>query len=203
MQSGFVTFWLPFSLERFKNDPDDKSIYSNIFNTLTLVFGVLITCIVLAQEVLTLILPKSYNEIIPIFPFLLFIPMLYTVSEVTSVGINFKSRTINHLYVIIISVIVNVLAALLFIPLYGALGASIAMFLGYIAFFVCRTFFGRKCYFFSLDLMKFTSAFAMVLLPVIFTTFFTNSKLYLLGIFTIPVLWIMYKEDLKRTIKLQ
>ncbi|MBB5636595.1 O-antigen/teichoic acid export membrane protein [Pedobacter cryoconitis] len=197
IQSGFTAFWLPFSLEKYNNHPEDTKIYSTIFNVLVLVFGGLILGLILFQKVILLLLPATYDGILTVFPILLFIPMLYTLSEVTVVGVNYKAKTVQHLYVIIFSVIANIIIAYLLTPVWGAKGAAMAMFVGYIVFFCCRTFFGIKNYYIHFDIKRFIFAFILILIPVILTVFTNNNNLYLLSIISIAVLLRMYITDLK------
>lgn len=95
VQTGFTTFWFPYSLERYKQDPENTAPFSTVFNVLTCVFSLLILIIIMSQKILLILLPKSYSGVIPIFPMLLLIPMFYTISEVTMVGINFKKKQSN------------------------------------------------------------------------------------------------------------
>jgi O-antigen/teichoic acid export membrane protein len=198
IQSGFATFWLPYSLEQYKNKPEQKQFYSIVFNSLTFVFGVLIILVVLFQDFIMFILPDSYNGIVPIFPFILLVPMLYTLSEITVVGINFKSKTIYHIYVIVIALLANVITAFLLIPKFGATGAAMSLSIGYMVFFIMRTVFGRKNYYFSLDFLKFIIAILVIFVPISLTVFVTETPWYLLGILSLVVLFVLYRIDLKR-----
>jgi O-antigen/teichoic acid export membrane protein len=144
------------------------------------------------------ILPDSYNGIVPIFPFILLVPMLYTLSEITVVGINFKSKTIYHIYVIVIALLANVITAFLLIPKFGATGAAMSLSIGYMVFFIMRTVFGRKNYYFSLDFLKFIIAILVIFVPISLTVFVTETPWYLLGILSLVVLFVLYRIDLKR-----
>lgn len=197
IQTGFTAFWLPYSYDRFKNNPEDKKVYSQIFNNLVLVFGVLILLLVLFQNMILFILPASYKGILGVFPLLLFIPMLYTISEVTVVGVNYKAKTIQHLYVIIFSLIINISAAYLLIPHWGALGAAAAMVLGYLIFLGSRTWYGRENYYIDLDIKKFVFAFVLILIPVLFTVFSVGDY-YLTAIVSLVGLCVLYFKEVKK-----
>ena len=201
IQTGFTAFWFPYSLNRYKSDPEDTAVYRTVFNALTFTFGMIILLMVLFQDVVLWILPASYSGILPIFPILLFIPMLYTLSEVTVVGVNYKKKTVLHLYIIIFSVIANLIAAYLLIPHYGATGAAISMFAGYIVFFIGRTIYGRRNYPISLDNRKFIISFCIILATVVFTLL-SSILLYFAGIAGMIILIIMYKGDLIKLKKL-
>lgn len=196
IQSGFTTFWLPFSLERYKTNPEDTSAYSIVFNVLTFVFGMLILTLILFHKVILYILPIAYSGITTVFPLLLFIPMLYTLSEVTVVGVNFKAKTVEHLYVIIFAVAANIIVAYFLVPIWGAKGAALAMFVGYLTFFLLRTFFGKKHYCINFDMKKFIFAFILIVTSVGLTVF-TDNNLYLFSIVAIAIMIKLYFVDLK------
>jgi O-antigen/teichoic acid export membrane protein len=197
IQTGFTAFWLPYSFNQFKNYPEEKLMYSKIFNNLVLVFGVIILLLILIQNFILFILPVKYQDILTIFPILLFIPMLYTLSEVTVVGVNFMEKTVQHLYIIIFSLLVNVSFAYLLIPKTGALGASIAMVFGYFIFFVARTIYGRKNYYIDLDIKRFVFALILIFIPVIFTVLAINN-LYLISIVSLIGLFLLYSQEIKK-----
>lgn len=197
IQTGFTTFWFPFSLERYRNSPDDKTIYSTVFNALSFTFGALILLIILFQKLVLFILPTAYHNVISIFPLLLLIPMLYTLSEVTVVGVTYKKKTFQHLYVSAFSCIVNMLAAYLLIPRYGAMGASIAMIAGYFTFFIFRTYYGNKSYSITIDTRKFFVTISLVLGAAVLTII-SSTYFYLTCIGGIVTMVFMYKSDLRR-----
>ena len=194
LQIGFTTFWLPYSLNHYNKHPEVVRPFKIVFNALVFAFCTVILSIVLLQDVLLIILPKSYNAIIPVYPPLLMIPMLYTLSEITMVGINFKVKTVYHIYIIIYSLLSNSIAAYFFVPLWGAKGAAIAMFIGYMVFFAARTYYGSKTYPVSYDIKKFLIALILLCIPIFITVFF-NNHLYLVGFIFLPVFWVLYKKD--------
>jgi len=167
IQSGFTTFWVPFSYEKYQKDPENKSLYSIVFNTISLSFGILILIILVFQKLIVLVIAREYADVVNIFPVLLLIPMLYTLSEITVVGINFKKKTKMHLYIIIGSVVVNGLFAFALVEDFGALGAAISMAFGYLSFFILRTFIAKKYYDVNINLMKLSFTMAILLIPIL------------------------------------
>lgn len=167
IQSGFTTFWVPFSYEKYHKEPENKSWYSTVFNMISLSFGILILLILFFQKLIVIIIAKEYVNVVNIFPTLLLIPMLYTLSEITVVGINFKKKTKMHLYIIIISVLINGLFAHALVPDFGALGAAVSMAFGYLSFFILRTLIARKYYDTNVDLMKFSMTLGVLLIPIV------------------------------------
>lgn len=199
IQSGFTTFWVPFSYEKYHKEPDNISIYSIIFNGFTICFGLIILSILLFQKLILLVISVEYINVMHIFPILLLIPMMYTLSEITVVGINFKKQTKLHLYIIIMSLIVNVAFAYILVPDLGALGAAISMAVGYLCFFLLRTLIAKKLYDVKVNLKKFFSTLTILLIPIISSMIdFPYSEI--LCVFSLLMLLLIYKSDISTMI---
>lgn len=66
-------------------------------------------------------------------------PLLYTLSEITCVGIGISRRTVLTIWVTVAALCANVLLSLWLVPLYGAAGAVVANAVAYLVFFLART----------------------------------------------------------------
>lgn len=66
-------------------------------------------------------------------------PLLYSLSEITYVGIGISRRTVLSVWVTLAALATNVLLSLWLIPTHGAAGAVMANALAYVVFFVART----------------------------------------------------------------
>ena len=66
-------------------------------------------------------------------------PLLYTLSEITSVGIGITRRTVLTIWVTVAALCANVLLSLWLVPMHGAAGAVVANAVAYLVFFVART----------------------------------------------------------------
>ena len=171
IQSGFATFWLPFSYNLYEKDPENTAVYKQFFNLLSFAFGLIILLLISSQKIIAKILAKEYHDVIYVFPFLLFIPFLYTLSEITVVGVNFKKKTQNHFYIIVVSTIVNLFFAYFLIRKWGAMGAAISMFIGYLVFFAMRTYIAGKLYKLNVDIKKWVIGISLILLAVSASSF--------------------------------
>ncbi len=202
IQSGFTTFWIPFAYERHSKDPNDKKFYSQLFNILTVVFIVLIGIVLLSKQLIEFILPVKYAGVISIFPFLMFTPMLYTLSEIFSVGINYSKKTILHFYIIIVSTCVNTLAAYLLIRHKGAMGAAIAMMVGYICFFSMRKWLANKYYDTEISYSRFWICLVGLMIPSVLLAIYPNGYWYLLALPAIIFTLFIYREELRNINKI-
>ena len=145
-QNIFSTAWIPIAYKWHEEGVPDKR-FENI-GTIVLAFMVtLFSLVVVFRDVIMLFLGEQYRNTAKVFVFLLFVPVMYTVSETTSLGIGFAKKTVYSLYVAAASVLLNIIGNYLLIPKYGAEGAAISTCMSYIVFFWGRTLFSRKVWF--------------------------------------------------------
>jgi O-antigen/teichoic acid export membrane protein len=182
LQASFSTFWIPFVFEKFARDETDKSFYPEIFNAVTCAFLLAIQMAIAFKGIIHYLLPVSYHQSIDIFTPLLFVPMFYALSDITSVGINLRRRTIHHFYVLVTCSAVSILAGYLFIPILGAKGAVLSSFFSFLTFFLMRTLFGLTSYSLPLDWMNFVTVLAFTLVIAAVSFFFPTFPVYWLCI---------------------
>lgn len=116
------------------------------------------------------VLPSQYTEVKYLVLCSIAQPLLYTLSEVTGVGINITRRTMLSLWSTLAALVANLGFNILLVPGLGASGAVVANALAYLVFFVARTessayvwrqFARVKLYFFT------TAAVSMSVLTVV------------------------------------
>jgi O-antigen/teichoic acid export membrane protein len=132
-----------------------------------------------------------------IFPFLLFSPIMYSVSETTVVWINFKKKTYWHIVITAVSALVNYIGNALLVPVYAARGAAISTGVSYIVFFWMRTMISiGLCPEAGYKLKKMICATALMTFAALVGTF-QNSPLVnvLIGLSGIPITIVIYKES--------
>jgi len=147
LRASFCTYWTPLALERFLDkgeEPSNMLFFRNVCGVISIVmFGVAIL-IIAFKNCIPLLLGDKYFESINVVPFLVFMPVMYTISEVTYVGIDFYKKP---KYILLISIIVcvfNIIGNVILVPYFGGIGAAISTCLSYILFFILRTYFSQK-----------------------------------------------------------
>ena len=173
LQSGFHIYWVPYSMERFHKNERDKKFYSETFSILNFLILILITAAVIGKPVLKGLIDEKFYPAIAFFPFLLFVPYFYTLSEVSFVGINFKNKTHYHLIINLITLAFNALFAFLLIQKWGSSGAAMSAAATYGIFFILRSWFANKLYPLFLDWKPFAVSFLCVVLFVLSDFFFS------------------------------
>lgn len=150
-QNIFSTTWIPIAY-RWNEENVPKEKFEQVSSIVLSIMTCLFAFVVVFRDVLMLFLGNEYRNTASIFVFLLFTPVMYTISETTSLGIVFSKKTVYSLISSMIAVVFSLVGNYLLIPRYGAVGAAISNCSSYLVFFWVRTFFSRKLWFkFSLS----------------------------------------------------
>ncbi|NQD67785.1 oligosaccharide flippase family protein [Bacillus haikouensis] len=139
VRTTFSTFWTPIAYERFEERPDDKKFFWAISILVSYVMFFVAIVSIISKDLIVVLLGNNYSTAATIMPFLVFMPIFYTISETTVIGINFYKKINWHIFIAGISCVFNIMGNWLLVPSYGALGASIATAFSYVIFFTLRT----------------------------------------------------------------
>lgn len=138
LQSVFGTLWTPTVYRWAKEEDCGEKVAEAVDHVLLVI--VLIFCVSgFLSGLLPIILPPHYAAVQYIFMACLAYPLLYTLSEVTAVGIGLTRKTGFSLLASGIALVVDLAVNYLLVPRFGAGGAAIASALAFGAFFAIRT----------------------------------------------------------------
>ena len=143
VQSCFVAFWTPIAF-RWNKEGASIEKYEKVGEIISFVLALLFSLLLLGKDVIISILSPGYHDAVMIIPFLLLHPIMYTMSEVTVVGIYFTGKSTMTIVVAIVSCIINIGGNVLLVPRYGAIGASVATGVSYCVYFWVRTIISNK-----------------------------------------------------------
>ena len=174
IQSGFTTFWTPAALEHYSKNSEDTQFYKKANDYLSLIFFLLGISILISRDIAGILLGKKFYESIYVMPTLVFIPIMYLISETTMLGIGFKKKSKYFLYVSIIATIANFIGNMILVPYFGARGAAISTGIAYIVFFSSRTYFSIKLINFGFNLKRIYIITFLMLVYAIYLTFYDN-----------------------------
>lgn len=198
IQSGFTTFWTPTALEHYSKNPEDTEFYKKANDYLSFVFFMLGISILIFRDVVGILLGEKFFASIYVMPTLIFIPIMYLISETTMIGIGFKKKSKYFLYVSIIATIVNFIGNMILVPYFGARGAAISTGIAYIVFFSSRTYFSIKLINFGFNLKRIYIITFLMLFYAIYLTFYDNLIFtIILGILLEIIVVILYYPVLK------
>jgi O-antigen/teichoic acid export membrane protein len=141
-QQAFATFWIPTAYRWYENNVSNDK-FEKVAQFLVFYMGLVFVGIISFKGTIIQILGESYSVAVLSVPFLLFSPLMYTISECTSLGIAFKRKTKYNILISVIVATINLLGNYFLVPKYGAQGASISTGISYIAFFWLRTLISR------------------------------------------------------------
>lgn len=202
IQNGFNTFWIPVSFQKYEENKENTKFFQDIFNLIS--FGMLIigVGILLGKDILILILGEKFKDAIKIFPALVMIPLMNTVSEVTVVGINFKKKTKYHLIISLVVTLVNLIGNCILVPKLGAVGAAISTGGTYIIFFLLRTILSKKVFVCNYRENRFILLSILLFGYSIYISIFETSILsYILGVILIILIFLQYRDVLSIWLK--
>ena len=145
-QQAFSTFWAPTSYRWYETGVENKR-FDKVSKMLTSVMSLLFIFVVLFKDLIFKVFADEYSEAAVIVPFLLFIPVMYTISETTTIGISFKRKTSYNILISLLSAVANFIGNYILVPRYGALGAAISTAFAYIIFFWLRTIIARMLWY--------------------------------------------------------
>lgn len=152
----------------------------------------------LIKDIIVLILGSDYHGAAFILPFLIFGPVMYTISETTVIGINFMNKSKTHMTISLIVFIIDIIANLLFVPIFGTRGAAFSTGVSYILFFFLRTYYSQKYYSIEYNIKPIVVLTILFFVYALYNTFnqldIVSIILYLLIIFT---MLYFYKSTIK------
>lgn len=173
--SVFNTIWSPL-VYKWVNE---KSIYdefvskkvSDVSYKISISIFVIMILLVIVSRLIVMALPSFYYNIYLIIPLCALAPLLYTLSEVTGIGINLMKKTKYTLFSCIVAIVFHILFSFFLIPKYGSIGAAVASAISFYIFFIIRTLFSNhvwvKCEFKKTFVFSFLS-FCCSLVPLFY-----------------------------------
>lgn len=195
-QSIFSVVWAPIVYKWVAQGVDLSRVDRLAHQALAVVCSIFIACGMFSW-LCDYILPDDYALVKYLVLGAIVQPLLYTLSEITCVGIGITRRTSLTIWVTIAALLVNVTLSIWLVPKFGARGAVIANAFAYLAFFIARTeasayawrpFPRLRLYIFTLLLVIF-SAVTVALGPTL------SFHYSLLWIFLIPIVAWCFKGE--------
>lgn len=201
VQAGFNVYWTAYVYENYKTE---KKRIGEVHHYITFIMIVGSLVIILLQDFIFLLLGYEYREASTYFAFLLVSPICYTISETTGLGISIAKKTYNNLIFISVSLIVNVVMAIILIPRAGAIGSAIASAIAGVVYLLIRTMLGER-YYKCIDNYSKTVFALGILFGACFLNFYFNKSGSIRDLsITILILFIciIYRKQLQALIRI-
>lgn len=197
-QKVFATFWTPVAYESFENNPNNTMIYSNVSKIVTFLMSIVAIVTIMAKDLIVVLLGPEYQGASKILPFLVFMPLMYTISETTVLGINFYKKPKWHIVIAGVSCICNIIGNWVLVPQFGGLGAALSTAFSFLVFFMLRTHISLKYYKVNYGLGKLYTSIVIVTIVSSLATYNDRSLFNLLfGAICIIFLVFLYIKDIK------
>ncbi len=197
IKRSFSNFWVPVSY-RWYNEKVSIKKFETVNRNLSAFLSLVFALIVISRNIIILMLDPLYSSSASLVPFLLFVPIMYTLSETTVLGIAFSRRTVFNLYITIIVAIINLSGNIYLVPRFGALGAAIATAFSYILFFILRSIIGNRLW----EGISLRKGFINLALLVLLSGLTLFNIFYLEIAVTVIIIFVNYREYRYITAKL-
>jgi len=198
LQVGFSMFWIPASYEHYEKHPEDRTLYERTFKYVLFILTLCGLSLIAIKDIIVLLFNKAYIETASIMPFLIFIPIMYTLSEITYLGINFTKKTYWHIIIFGTLLLLSLLFNYIFVPWLGSKGAALAVALSFTTFFFLRTYASIRLYPMNFHLGQTALTFLMLYAVAALNTFITNK---IFGISCAAIALLLYSLFHLSTIK--
>ncbi|MDO4879370.1 MAG: oligosaccharide flippase family protein [Neisseria sp.] len=137
-QSVFATVWSPLVF-KWASQGGDEGRVAQAARHMTAAIAAITGVCGLCSPLAALLLPDAYADVPYILPCTLLSPLLYTLTEVTGIGVHICRRTFSLVLVSLAALAVNLVLLNMFIPQWGARGAAMAAAVSFWLFFAGKT----------------------------------------------------------------
>jgi O-antigen/teichoic acid export membrane protein len=137
-QSIFTVIWAP-TVYKWQAENVDMTKVSIVSNQVLMTVCLICALCGMFSWITDYLLPEQYSSVKYLLLCSLIPPLMYTLSEVTSIGIGITKRTHFSIWATLIAFSANVILSINFVPAYGAAGAVVSNAIAYVIFFTVRT----------------------------------------------------------------
>lgn len=202
IQSGFSMYWTPAAFEHYEKHKEDTSLYEAVFENLLFFLILAALLLIMFKDIIVLILSRQYSASAHIMPFLVFLPVMYTITEVSNLGIYFKKKMMYETYTFALLDLIAIALNYVFLRKFGAKGAAMVISIVYLCYFYIRTFFSIKLYLMKFKLAKASIYFLILWIVAFINTFIDLKILEILSAFTaLMAILVVERRLLKAWVK--
>lgn len=198
IQSTFNAVWVPIRTEHYTKHPDDRNYFQLVNQLITVIMFFIGIHLIIFKDLLILLLGKKYALASHVLPFLIFNPIMFTISETTCIGIEYSKKSYLDIYVSVVSCLTNFIGNTILVPKYSCQGAAVSTGISYIIFWGMRTYISNKYLTVDYKIKKFLILTMAVCVLAYHSTFCeTNVMTVILYLICITLLFIMYRNSVR------
>lgn len=203
VKTSFTVIWMPSAVNHYEKNPEDKKFFQQghvFISILMLCFG---AAVILFKDLFVLLLGEEYHDAAMILPYLMFEPIMYTISETTATGMVVQKKSMYQLVVTGGACLTNFIGNLILTPLYGPQGAALSTGISYIVFFVLRTVLANRVFYVNYGLSRLAiSVLALFAFAVYGSNHVFSWVTVVLFLAVIAVIVLAYRKDFGHAIQL-
>ena len=172
IQTTFNSLWGPMQVEHYVKYPEDTAYIQKANRMITVImFGIGIS-LILVKDIFSLLLGEKFREAAYIMPFLIFNPIMYTISETTCAGIGISKKSYLNIIVAVGACLTNLAGNLLLVPVLEGKGAAISTGISYIVFWALRMIISNRYYYVDYGNAKFIFFTILIAGYALYNTFY-------------------------------
>lgn len=171
IQTTFNALWAPMAMEHYASDKENRRFYQQGNSIITVVMFFIGISLILGKDIFAVFLGEKYREAAYILPFLIFNPIMYTISETTVSGLVFKKKSSLQIVVAFGACVTNIVGNTVLVPQLGSRGAAISTGISYIVFFTLRTILSNRYFYVDFSLKSFYVLTGVVVVYAFYNTF--------------------------------
>lgn len=197
VKSSITSFWVPISF-RWSAEGGHEKDYNKVMEIVSAIMIAGCCLGLLIKRYIFLLFGREYREAQYIFPYLMFYPVLYTITETFSIGITIKKKGYIITLISLVSLIVNIGMNIFCVPRFGAVGAAFATAFSNLLYFFSIMIFSRKLWF-KFPVKKIIISVLVLCITTTFNVVIKNKLIYLVNVLSIVSIIIIYRnitEDL-------
>ena len=172
MQTCFYHFWQPVSMERYEADRDGVRFFEKTFEYAAAAVLISAGLLLTMKDAVKYLLAPSYWGSVAIMPFLLLVPLMNLLCEITGSGIRFKKRTHFFAATAAVGAAANFAGNWCLIPILGARGAAVSTGAAYTIYFLTQTWIAGKFFAANYRIYRMIPAFVTVVIFMTLNTFY-------------------------------
>ena len=153
---------------------------------------------ILVKDLFAYFLGPAYREAVFVLPFLLYRPILYTITETTTNGLVFEKKSKLLSLINAISLLFNVVGNFILIPKFGFKGAAFATGLSYVFLFYLKSIISNKYFYIDLKLPKITVLIIATTIFSLYNSYYSfNVVSLLMYLFCLIMVVVLYRKTIK------
>jgi O-antigen/teichoic acid export membrane protein len=200
--TGFSTFWYPFAYEQYEKNPENREIFSKVFEYVSFLMLALGLIILSGKNLIFMLFAKSYRSSAYIAPFLLLYPVSIMMAIVVARGIDFAKKTYWFMVSDGVAALFNLFGNLLLIPSLGAKGAALSTGLSFVIVFAIESSVSVRLYPVKYSFKKVYTSIGIFTIVAALNSFIERPSVGVLsGLMGLTLVILLYQDVFKRLVR--